>query len=81
MTCATCPSPSYCTVFDICKTKQVFSIGGKYNWKGQPERLTYLGPKMYSGVIWHQFEKIDAPGKVWCEVRDADLLQFEESKP
>lgn len=32
-------------------------IGGKYNWKGQPERLKYLG----KNGVWNQFEKIEAP--------------------
>lgn len=51
-------------------------IGGKYNWKGQPERLAYLGK---SGC-WHQFEKVDEPGIVWCEVLDSDLHMIEETK-
>lgn len=58
-----------------------FSIGGFYNWKGQPERLVYLGPMRDPTGIWHQFAKIDNPSKVWCEVRAADLASFEETKP
>lgn len=56
-------------------------IGGKYNWKNQPERLVYMGRAMYPGNgFWHQFAKVDAPEKVWCEVREADLQMFEETK-
>ena len=58
-------------------------VGGKYNWKGQPERLVYLGKKLYPGDrrTWHQFAKIDALGKVWSEVLEQDLHMIEETKP
>ncbi len=59
----------------------VWSIGGRYNWKGQPERLVYLGRNWSGNGFWHQFEKVDAPGVVWCEVLDADLSNFEETRP
>lgn len=55
-------------------------VGGKYNWKGQPERLVYLGIKYYpDNGFWFQFAKVDEPEKVWCEVREADLAMFEET--
>ena len=55
-------------------------IGGKYNWKGQPERLIYLGVQQYWGNgRWYQFALVDEPNKVWCEVRKADLDNFEET--
>lgn len=56
-------------------------VGGKYNWKNQPERLVYMGRKRYpgDGRFWHQFEKIGAPGIVWCEVLDSDLHMLEET--
>lgn len=55
-------------------------VGGKYNWKGQPERLGYLGIKHYpDNGFWFQFAKVDEPDKVWCEVREADLVMFEET--
>ena len=55
-------------------------IGGKYNWKGQPERLIYLGIRRYPGNgFWFQFAKVDEPDKVWCEVREAELDMFEET--
>jgi hypothetical protein len=56
-----------------------FKIGGKYNWIGQLERLVYLGHNWSGNGYWHQFEKVDAPGKVWCEVQTADLCRFEET--
>lgn len=55
-------------------------VGGKYNWKGQPERLVYLGIKHYpDNGFWFQFAKVDEPDKVWSEVREADLAMFEET--
>jgi hypothetical protein len=56
-------------------------VGGRYNWKGQPERLVYLGRNWSGNGFWHQFEKVDAPGTVWCEVLDTDLSHFEETRP
>ena len=55
-------------------------VGGKYNWKGQPERLVYIGRNWSGNGYWHQFEKVDKPGKVWCEVLDSDLRMIEETK-
>jgi len=51
--------------------------GGRYNWKGQPERLIYLGRELG----WHQFHWSDDPKRrrVWCEVLDADLHMLEET--
>lgn len=60
--------------------KRFMTIGGRYNWKGQPERLVYVGENWSGNGYWHQFEKVDAPGVVWCEVRDSDLPMFEETK-
>lgn len=56
-------------------------IGGRYNWKNQPERLVYLGRNWSGNGYWHQFEKVDEPGTVWCEVLDADLRMIEETQP
>lgn len=55
-------------------------IGGRYNWKGQPERLVYAGNNWSGNGFWHQFEKVDEPGIVWCEVRDSDLEMMEATK-
>jgi hypothetical protein len=52
-------------------------VGGKYNWKGQPERLIYLG---HVGR-WHQFALVEKPHEVWCEVVDDDLVSFEQTDP
>lgn len=59
----------------------MMKIGGRYNWKGQAERLSYMGCRRYPGDSrgWHQFEKIDCPGIVWCEVLEADLPMLEET--
>ena len=55
-------------------------IGGKYNWKGQPERLVYLGKNWSGNGYWHQFAKAEIPDVVWCEVLDHDLPMIEETK-
>lgn len=62
-------------------TPQTIRIGDRYNWKNQPERLTYIGAVQYprDGRLWFQFEKVDEPGKVWCEVLASDLPHFEET--
>lgn len=52
------------------------TIGGKYNWIGQPERLIYLGKRRG----WHQFAKVQTPFIVWCEITDDQLSQIEETK-
>lgn len=54
-------------------------IGGKYNWKGQPERLIYLGKNWSGNGYWHQFAEVGSPEKVWCEVLDDQLSSFEET--
>lgn len=60
-------------------TRDVMVIGGRYNWKNQPERLVYIGRNWSGNGYWHQFEKVDAPGRVWCEVLDIDLDLLEET--
>lgn len=56
-------------------------IGGRYNWRNQSERLVYIGQALYAGDrrVWHQFEKVDKPGKVWSEVLYSELTRFEQS--
>jgi hypothetical protein len=41
-----------------------------------------MGSRRYrgDGREWHQFEKVDKPGAVWCEVLDSDLELFEETE-
>lgn len=55
--------------------------GGRYNWINQPERLIYLGRWLYPDGYWYQFAKVETPDEVWCEVRQHQLDQFEETKP
>jgi hypothetical protein len=55
-------------------------VGCKYNWKGQFDRLIYLGKKRDRSGTWHQFKKIGDPREVWCEVLDEDLHMIEETK-
>lgn len=50
-------------------------VGGRYNWRGQPDRLVYLGKK----GVWHQFKKLGDPRDVWCEVLTEDLRRLEET--
>lgn len=50
-------------------------LDGFYNFKNQDERLVYIGRK----GVWHQFEKVDEPGIVWCEVLEHDLHMIEET--
>lgn len=57
-----------------------FVIGGRYNWKYQPERLIYLGYNWSGNGRWHQFALVENPNKVWCEVQPSDLSMFEETK-
>lgn len=54
-------------------------IGGRYNWKNQPERLIYLGNNWSGNGYWHQFAKVESPSIIWCEVKDNQLSSFEES--
>lgn len=56
-------------------TPETMKRGGRYNWKGQPDRLIYL--RRFNG--WHQFKKIGDPREVWCEVLDSDLHMLEET--
>jgi hypothetical protein len=58
-------------------TPDGFVKGRRYNWRGQPERLVYLGKNWSGNGYWHQFEKLGEPGRVWCEVLDADLHMLE----
>ena len=60
-------------------TKADMKVGGKYNWRVQPERLVYLGRNWSGNGYWHQFAKVDAPSVVWCEVLDEDLRLLEET--
>ena len=56
--------------------------GGLYNWKGQPERLVYMGVRLYPGDPrpWHRFAKVEAPHICWVEVLTPELAMLEETK-
>jgi len=56
-------------------------IGKTYKWKHSPETLEYRGRNWSGNGFWHQFEKVDEPGKIWCEVLDDELHMIEEAKP
>lgn len=60
--------------------KPRMEIGGRYNWRNQPERLVYLGKNWSGNGYWHQFALTSKPTEVWCEVVDADLEFFEETQ-
>ena len=56
-------------------------VGGKYNWKNQPERLIYLGrPLMGASAGWHQFALVEKPDVVWCEVLPSDMHMLERTR-
>ena len=55
-------------------------IGDRYNWKNQPERLVYVGMCEPRNGRWHQFEKVDEPGVVWCAVQPQDMYMLELTK-
>ena len=57
-------------------TPATMKRGGRYNWKGQPDRLIYLCRL----GRWHQFSKVGNPHEVWCEVLDDELHMLEETK-
>jgi hypothetical protein len=54
-------------------------VGGRYNWKYQPERLIYLGTNFDMSGVWHQFALVEKPNRVWCEVKGSDLHAIEKT--
>lgn len=54
--------------------------GGLYRFKGQPERLKYVGHNWSGNGYWHQFELEGKPG-VWAEVLTSDLWMIEPITP
>lgn len=60
-------------------TKDTMKKGGRYNWKGQPERLFYIGHNWSGNGYWHQSCKVDEPDVVWCETLDSELHMLEET--
>ena len=51
------------------------TIGNRYKFKFQSEILIFVGKE----GLWNQFEKLEHPDVVWCEVTDGDLHLIEES--
>lgn len=62
-------------------TREAMKMYGRYNWRGQPERLVYIGRNWSGNGFWNQFEKLGQPGVVWCEVLDSDLRMLEATPP
>lgn len=62
-------------------TKQDLQLEGRYNFKGQGEKLVYIGSRRYAGDCrtWYQFAKVENPYKVWCELLEADLHMLEKT--
>jgi len=54
-----------------------FIVGKLYRWRGQPERLIYLGMCAPRNGRWHQFALEERPTVVWCEVATADSIMLE----
>ena len=53
-------------------------IGKTYKFKCSPELLICIGKNWSGNGYWHQFEKADNRGVVWCELLDHDLKMIEE---
>lgn len=56
------------------------NIGGKYNFKNQPEKLIYLGYNWSGNGYWHQFAKEDSPEEVWSEILTNELWMIESAR-
>ena len=57
-------------------TQTIPEINERWHWKCDPfTKLEYVGKAGH----WHQFEKVDEPGKVWCEVLTEDLRLLEKT--
>jgi hypothetical protein len=53
--------------------------GNQYRGKyGEQHPLVYLGYNWSGNGYWHQFEKADEPGVIWCEVLTGALHMLEE---
>jgi len=58
--------------------KKDMKIGGKYNFKNQPERLVYIGENFSGNGFWHQFKMV-GENNVWSEMLSSDLRMIEET--
>lgn len=61
---------------------QELQVGDRYNWRGQPERLIFIGCHHYfrDPRLWYEFALVEKPTVVWCEVLESDLSSFEASE-
>lgn len=59
----------------------MMQIGDKYNFRGQPERLVYLGLNWSPGGRWHQFALVESPYEVWAEITEGELGAIEKTLP
>lgn len=50
------------------------TAGNRYKFKFLTEKLIFIG----KDGAWNQFERIDQPDIVWCEITDDDLYLIEE---
>ena len=50
-------------------------IGGRYNFKCQPERLIYVGKKR----AWHQFTRIGYDAFIWSSLLGSEICLLEET--
>ena len=51
-------------------------VGSKYKWKGQSDKLVYLGYN-FDGGWWHQFALVSQPDVIWCETTGSELELLE----
>ena len=58
---------------------QDMTIGLPYNFIGHSERLIYIGNNWSGNGYWHQFEKVDEPDVVWCEILNTELHLIERT--
>ena len=54
--------------------------GARCNWIDHPERLVFMGRKLYPDGMWYQFAKVETPDTCWSEVRVHQLVDFEFTK-
>ena len=62
-------------------TPESLHKGKLCNFKNQPERLVFMGRKLYPGDprTWFQFAKVASPDEVWSEILQSGLHLIEET--
>lgn len=63
-------------------TPETLHKGKLCNFKNQPERLVFMGRKLYPGDrrTWFQFAKVESPDEVWSEILQSGLHLIEETQ-